>query len=46
MLKLLNEPRYSGIIVQKIEDINRWCKKMYYRLEKKRKEMKNVVIDG
>ncbi len=46
MLKLSSEPPYPGIVVQKIEDINHWCKKMHHRLEKKKNEMKNIVIDG
>ena len=46
MLKLSSEPPYPGVVVQKIEDINHWCKKMHHRLEKKKNEMKNIVIDG
>lgn len=46
MLKLLNEPPYPDVVVQKIEDINHWCKKMYHRLEKKKNEMKNILVDG
>jgi hypothetical protein len=46
MVKLTNEPPYPDVVVQKIEDINHWCKTMKYRLEKIKNEMKNVVIDG
>ncbi|CAF1183467.1 unnamed protein product [Adineta ricciae] len=46
MVKLTDEPPYPDIVVQKIEDINHWCKKMKHRLEKIKNEMKTVVIDG
>ncbi len=46
MLKLTNEPPYPDVAVQKIEDINHWCKKMKHRLEKKKSELKNTIIDG
>ena len=40
----LSEPPYRGIVVQKIDYISYWCKKMYHRLEK-RNEMKLIVND-
>jgi hypothetical protein len=46
MLKLSSEPPYPDVVVQKIEDINHWCKNMYDRLEKKKNEMKNIAVDG
>ena len=45
MLKLLRESPYPGIVVENVEGINHWCKKIHHRLEKKKK-MKNIVIDG
>ncbi|CAF1345396.1 unnamed protein product [Didymodactylos carnosus] len=44
--KLLNNPPYDNITINKIEDINHFSKKMLHRLQKIAQDLKQTKIDG
>ena len=43
---LTEDPPYPNLPIQKLEDLNHFAKKMYNRLDKKKKELKGQVIEG
>jgi hypothetical protein len=46
MPRFTEDPPYSDLQIQKLEDLNHFAKKMYNRLDKRKKELKGQVIDG
>ncbi|CAF1429989.1 unnamed protein product [Didymodactylos carnosus] len=44
--KLLSNPPYDNIKINKIEDINHFSKKMLHRLQKIAQDLKKIKIDG
>ncbi|CAF1639046.1 unnamed protein product [Adineta ricciae] len=44
--RLTEDPPYSDLQIQKLEDLNHFAKKMYNRLDKRKKELKGQVIEG
>lgn len=46
MPRLVEDPPYPDLQIQKLEDLNHFAKKMYNRLDKRKKELKGQVIEG
>jgi hypothetical protein len=46
MPRLIEDPPYPDLPIQKLEDLNHFAKKMYNRLDKRKKELKGQVIEG
>lgn len=46
MPRFIADPPYPDLQIQKLEDLNHFAKKMYNRLDKRKKELKGQVIDG
>ena len=44
--RLTEDPPYPDLQIQKLEDLNHFAKKMYNRLEKRKKELNGRVIEG
>jgi hypothetical protein len=44
--RLMEDPPYPDVTIQKLEDLNHFAKKMYHRLDKIKKELKGTMIDG
>ena len=45
-LRLINNPPYKDISIEKIEDINHFSKKMLHRLEKTAENLKKTKLGG